>query len=163
MTSPFARKLQFSSGGRTALALAIFASLLVGWMGCARHPLPELDLGDSQKPLQNKDAGTDEDDGDGEDEPADDVSTDDPVGGDGDGDGGPNTPPDDDPMTSPDPDPDPGVDPDDRTPSPSNFAGCPDTAPKPGLAACVLDQAINCVYGESYRCWCAFAAWICSD
>ena len=161
MPSPFARTPRSNSRGRTALALAVLASLLLSSAGCERHALPELDLGDSQKSLHGKDAGggEDKDDEDEDDDSApDDDSMDDLGTGDGDGD---STMTPGDPMTDPDPDAGPPIDPDDRTPSPGNFAGCPDTAPKNGPAACVLDQAVVCVYGANYRCWCAFAAWLC--
>ncbi len=158
MTSPFARNLRSNARGRTALALAILASLLLSSVGCERHALPDLGFGDSQKSLHGKDAGDDEDDSDDDedDNAPDDDATDDLGTGDGDGDW---TMTPGDPM--PDPDAGPPIDPDDRTPSPSNFAGCPDTAPKTGPAACVLDQAVVCVYGANYQCWCAFAYWVC--
>ncbi len=63
-------------------------------------------------------------------------------------------------------DPDPN-DPDDSdlTPAPTNVEACPEKAPKPPFSVqiCNVSQALRCLYGKSYSCYCAVGGWICND
>jgi len=144
---------------------------LLALAGCARHPLPQIDLGDengSGSALHGKDAGSQHTDPDMED-PDNQPDPNDPPAGDGDstGDG------DGDGDALPDPGntgaPDAGShNSNARDPAPTNASGCPQKAPnKIEFTPCIKDQAIQCSYGaapdyKDYVCNCYVATWVCN-
>lgn len=134
------------------LCLAVAAEL--GLASCARHPLPDLDLDDTNGRLIHGDDDKNDEPDDGKMDP------DPQEAGDGD-----HTPVEDSSTPDPEPMTDAGsVDPNDRTPAPTNVPGCPSTVPKVGeITNCLSDKTAICVYGQSYNCYCPVAVWVCVD